>query len=527
MNLNQSQINDARQLAASQPNVPAARGVGPRLFIGHVPKEITEDHVRSHFSQWGLVSDVYFPRHRKTMKRRPFCFVTFAAREVAERALQESPLQICGFPVKTITMVEDRETYYKEKHAAARQALLQALKVLGGPGSKSDGSQNPEAEQRIESLATLLALEGITNAEEVLQLAGLATHISGGNGNDGGSTSCAAATIASPTGVGGRISSSSSPQIRPSSFSTSRPEDTGDINQDQHHKMSRSSTGYASQQQQQHHGRGGVGVLAGNNSNNNSSAAVTGGVVDAAALSQLIQQRQQNIAAARAAMEAYEIAIQAANTAAAAAAGINPQYLHAALSGPVGGPGVYPTSSLQQQQQQQHLLLQQQGMPLSWHQAAATLPAPIVDGGDGSGGGGAMAGGDMTMMMAMIMAAGGGMTNTPSPLQQHRHFQQQQQFQSGAAMFDPLSTWAGTGTTAATSAITTLHSSSSSPSLGISSHLTTSEAPQQQQQVGEQQQEPEEKKFRLDMKKGNYGKTQHAEDDGGASSDKGEGSSVE
>lgn len=506
MNLNQTSLNVARQIAASQPTVPATRGVGPRLFIGHVPKEITEDHVRSHFSQWGLVSDVYFPRHRKTMKRRPFCFVTFAAREVAERALQESPLHICGIPVKTITMVEDRDTYYKEKHAAARQALLQALEALGGQGSNPGGSQNPEAEQRIESLAALLALEGITSAEEVLQLAGLATYI-GGDGSDGGSTSSAAAG-----GGGGSVSSYSSPQ-RPSSFTTSRPADAGDIHHQHQHQISRSSTGYASQQK--HHGRGGGGALAGNN-NNSSNTIGGGGPVDAAALTQLIQPTQQNIAAARAAMEAYEIAMQAANAAASAAsaAGINPQYLHAALSGgggPDGGPGLYRSSSFQQQQQQQ-MFLQQQGMPPSWHQAAAALAPPTV--------GDAMAGGDMSMMVAMMMAGGGGMVNMPPPPQQQRHYQQQQ-FQSGPAMFDPLSTWAGTATTstststsATTSNIKVPHSSSSL--LGISSPLTT--APAVPQHAAVQQQESEEKKCVLDVKKGDEVKAQYADDDGEGSS---------
>lgn len=127
--------------------------------------------MRSHFSVWGTVTDVYFPRHRKTLKRRPFCFVTFSTREAAERALAESRPHICGIPVKTLTMVEDREAYYKEKHAAARRALMQAIESLGGVPSSA--SISVEAQQRIDSLASLLALEGVSSAEGVLQLAGL------------------------------------------------------------------------------------------------------------------------------------------------------------------------------------------------------------------------------------------------------------------------------------------------------------------------------------------------------------------
>ncbi len=43
----------------------------------------------------------------------------------AERALAESPLNICGIPIKNLTMVEDRDAYYRTKHATTRAALLQ------------------------------------------------------------------------------------------------------------------------------------------------------------------------------------------------------------------------------------------------------------------------------------------------------------------------------------------------------------------------------------------------------------------
>jgi RNA recognition motif-containing protein len=69
---------------------------------------VNDEMVRAHFSRWGTVSDVYFPRHKKTLKRRPFCFVTFASKEDAQRALAESGLEIGGVPIKNLTMVEDR-----------------------------------------------------------------------------------------------------------------------------------------------------------------------------------------------------------------------------------------------------------------------------------------------------------------------------------------------------------------------------------------------------------------------------------
>lgn len=63
---------------------------------GPLPQEATEELVKAHFSQWGTVTDVYFPKNKHTFRRRPFCFVTFVTLEAAQRALAESPMNICG-----------------------------------------------------------------------------------------------------------------------------------------------------------------------------------------------------------------------------------------------------------------------------------------------------------------------------------------------------------------------------------------------------------------------------------------------
>lgn len=150
-------VQDTGMTCPSDPPLPAQtlpRGSGPRLFCGHVPKEVTEDHVRAHFSQWGEVVDVYFPRHKKTLKRRPFCFVTFATEMAAQKALAETPMNICGMPIKNVTMVEDRDKYYQDKHAASQQALMAALQSMNCPG--------PLDSTTTRNLAAALAMEGVS-----------------------------------------------------------------------------------------------------------------------------------------------------------------------------------------------------------------------------------------------------------------------------------------------------------------------------------------------------------------------------
>lgn len=165
-----------------------------------IPQEVTEDLVKAHFSRWGVVTDVYFPRHKKTLKRRPFCFVTFNARDCAERALNESPLNICGIPIKNLTMVEDRDKYYQEKQVHAQQALLAALQTLGGTANVS--------QDQINNLAAMLVMEGV-GAEAILSAAQHQQHqqvvqqqVSGMLGY----SSLGALPHSAPAGLSGRMS---------------------------------------------------------------------------------------------------------------------------------------------------------------------------------------------------------------------------------------------------------------------------------------------------------------------------------
>ena len=71
-------------------------GKGPRVYVGGVPDFVTGERVREHFSQWGFVTDVYFPSN-KGQKRMNYCFVSFQAQQSAERACNESPRNLDGW----------------------------------------------------------------------------------------------------------------------------------------------------------------------------------------------------------------------------------------------------------------------------------------------------------------------------------------------------------------------------------------------------------------------------------------------
>lgn len=63
---------------------------GPRLFVGKLSKDTTEQDLREYFMRYGYVMDVYMPRSKDNKKEhRGFGFVTFET----EAAIQVS---LCG-----------------------------------------------------------------------------------------------------------------------------------------------------------------------------------------------------------------------------------------------------------------------------------------------------------------------------------------------------------------------------------------------------------------------------------------------
>ena len=81
--------------STEQRGPPPALGEGPRIYVGGVPEELTEDDLRAHFGKWGAVVDIYFPG-KKGQKRVNYCFVTFDSWRAAQRACNESERSICG-----------------------------------------------------------------------------------------------------------------------------------------------------------------------------------------------------------------------------------------------------------------------------------------------------------------------------------------------------------------------------------------------------------------------------------------------
>ncbi|CAL5224065.1 g6690 [Coccomyxa viridis] len=119
--------------------LPSSRGSGPRIYVGGIPTAVSETMIRQHFSQWGQVTDCYFPRDKYLNRRKNFCFVTFATQQAAEKAAAQSDREINGYRIESISVTHDRHTHYQRQAVTPSQSQIPSYNSAPTPGVR-DGS---------------------------------------------------------------------------------------------------------------------------------------------------------------------------------------------------------------------------------------------------------------------------------------------------------------------------------------------------------------------------------------------------
>lgn len=89
------------------------KGLGPRIYVGGIPNALSQTMIKNHFSHYGKVVDVYFPKHPITSQRQAFCFVTFSTRKAANAAVSQSNRKINGHQVSSIASTADRPMHHR------------------------------------------------------------------------------------------------------------------------------------------------------------------------------------------------------------------------------------------------------------------------------------------------------------------------------------------------------------------------------------------------------------------------------
>lgn len=134
--------------SASYNDIPAGYGssgppvptMGNKVFIGKLPHEATAEHLRTYFSSFGRILDVYVPKDAKKTGHRGFGFVTFFDDGVAERVALESH-EILGQPIAV-----DRPT---PQDSGGNMPYASNFSSFSGAGAAGTWGGNTAALQRM------------------------------------------------------------------------------------------------------------------------------------------------------------------------------------------------------------------------------------------------------------------------------------------------------------------------------------------------------------------------------------------
>eukprot|EP01025_Chloroclados_australasicus_P065315 TRINITY_DN8908_c1_g1_i1.p1 TRINITY_DN8908_c1_g1~~TRINITY_DN8908_c1_g1_i1.p1 ORF type:complete len:512 (-),score=41.64 TRINITY_DN8908_c1_g1_i1:3201-4736(-) len=89
---------------------PANARAGPRIFIGKLSKDTTEQDVREYFQSFGFVLDVYMPKNKDNKKEhRGFGFVTFETEASIKRVVSHGMHKIRGANIAIDVAVPRKE----------------------------------------------------------------------------------------------------------------------------------------------------------------------------------------------------------------------------------------------------------------------------------------------------------------------------------------------------------------------------------------------------------------------------------
>ena len=75
-------------------DVKRARAKPGKIFVGGLTPEVSDDDIRNHFSQFGIVTDCEMPFDKTQNQRKNFCFVTFEREETMKEVLKMSKQKI-------------------------------------------------------------------------------------------------------------------------------------------------------------------------------------------------------------------------------------------------------------------------------------------------------------------------------------------------------------------------------------------------------------------------------------------------
>lgn len=81
-----------------------------KIFVGGLTSDITDDHIRDYFGQYGEIAELQAPFDKVKNQRKGFCFITFKSSEVVQDALKMPKQVINGKEVDVRKVKYNPET---------------------------------------------------------------------------------------------------------------------------------------------------------------------------------------------------------------------------------------------------------------------------------------------------------------------------------------------------------------------------------------------------------------------------------
>ena len=77
-----------------------------KVYVGKLKAEITDDQVKTFFSQFGTISNIEQPFDKTKNERKNFCFITYEKEETAKKLIKEGTVYLEGHELDVKTVVQ-------------------------------------------------------------------------------------------------------------------------------------------------------------------------------------------------------------------------------------------------------------------------------------------------------------------------------------------------------------------------------------------------------------------------------------
>jgi len=108
--------------------VKKAQAKQGKVYVGKLKAELSDDEIKTHFSQFGTIANIEQPFDKTKNERKNFCFITFEKEEVAKRLLKEGTCFVNG-----------HELEIKRVNTKPSQGNMMGGGMMGGRGGGRGG----------------------------------------------------------------------------------------------------------------------------------------------------------------------------------------------------------------------------------------------------------------------------------------------------------------------------------------------------------------------------------------------------